>query len=579
MSYPTLEQYQEALQHPGTALTDPMLATGSIQSTGLGLPLVISGGFALTYKVKVANKQFAVRCFHREAKALESRYDAISRRLSALRSQYFLDFSYQSQGVRVLGKPYPLIRMAWAVGETLGEFLEASYGRKDRLAALRESLRKLAAFLETNGIAHGDIQPGNLMVSDEGRAVQLIDYDGMYLPELAKLGASELGHRNFQHPRRDSQHFDAKLDRFAFIQIDVALRALEGRSSLWTQTLSEADAILFRANDLVDPASSNAFQLVSGIPGLERDVQNFAGICRAGYSDVPSLQDFVGGRHVPPPGPVIRLGGPVGSLARAAYIAAFPVLDASRFDLFVNHIGQKVELIGRIVEVSPGFTARGKGKGRPYIFVNFGDWQTQNVKLSIWSDALATLGARPDESWVGSWVSVKGMVDPVYVHKVRKYQSTGITITTAHQIQRLDEAEAKYRLGAKVGSSTNASASASGATPSNKERLARFGDADSKVPYRTAPSRPPSAVPQSRNKQQLDQIRAKMGPTVQPPSGRTSPSGRSGPSTPNSGSPSVGGYGSQSSGHSRPPAQKSGTLRWWLGLIALVVLWAIFKKH
>src|SRR5271167_235657 len=101
MSYPTLEQYNEALQHPNLALVDPALKRGTIATTGLGLPLALCGGFALTYTISTAGKKYAVRCFHKQSNRLEERYSAISKRLKSLSSPYFLDFEFQQQGVRV----------------------------------------------------------------------------------------------------------------------------------------------------------------------------------------------------------------------------------------------------------------------------------------------------------------------------------------------------------------------------------------------------------------------------------------------------------------------------------------------
>ena len=76
MAYPSIQQYQEALQHPSTAFSDAALARGKIRSSGLGTPIVVSGGFALTYAVESSGTKYAVRCFHREAKGLERRYGA-----------------------------------------------------------------------------------------------------------------------------------------------------------------------------------------------------------------------------------------------------------------------------------------------------------------------------------------------------------------------------------------------------------------------------------------------------------------------------------------------------------------------
>jgi len=75
VGYPSLEQYQTALQHPEHVFTDPELKRGQIKVTGLGLPLVQCGGFALTYSVNVGAHRYAVRCFHKESKHLEDRYE------------------------------------------------------------------------------------------------------------------------------------------------------------------------------------------------------------------------------------------------------------------------------------------------------------------------------------------------------------------------------------------------------------------------------------------------------------------------------------------------------------------------
>ncbi|WP_416050277.1 serine/threonine protein kinase [Cupriavidus basilensis] len=577
MAYPTLEQYQEALQHPRVAFTDSELAAGFIQSTGLGLPLVISGGFALTYKVKAQNRQFAVRCFHKEAKGLERRYEAISRSLRALKSQYFLDFAYQPQGVRVLGKVHPLIRMEWASGETLGEFLESNYSDAAKIGALQSSLQALAVYLEQHGIAHGDIQSGNLMVSPDGKRVQLIDYDGMYVPEAAQLGASELGHRNFQHPGRTSQQFDAKLDRFSFIQLNLALRALRADPTLWSRTQSEADAVVFRANDYAAPSSSLAFDAVSRLPGLERDARNFSAVCRAGYAEVPTLSDFLAGQSVPQQIVVINVGR-VQSRDSTPYIGPYPVLDATSFEAFTRHVGQMVELVGRIVEVTPGLTKHGK---KPYIFINFADWRGRTAKLSIWSEALAKMAVKPDASWVGRWVSVKGMVDPVYVNKKLKYEHVGITISTAHQIQSIGEPEAKYRLGTGPNRAVGGAEIdvGGGARVTNGAMFDRMRDAQGTPPPRVTAST--TIQSGSANQQLLNQMRAKStggsaaaGPS--PSHNSPSPAHR----TANSNTPSsFGGYGSQSKHqHSGKSAKNSGWA-WWVWVIITFVIFVFVARH
>jgi hypothetical protein len=94
----------------------------------------------------------------------------------------------------------------------------------------------------------------------------------------------------------------------------------------------------------------------------------------------------------------------------------------------------------------------GRGRGKPYIFVNFGYWRGNIVKLTIWSEGLAQLSDWPDDRWVGRWVSVVGLVDAPYSgkHYDFHYTHVGITIDNPQQINVIAEIEASFRLGQKA---------------------------------------------------------------------------------------------------------------------------------
>lgn len=448
MSYPTLEQYNEAFQYPSLALSDPELKQGSIATTGLGLPLALCGGFALTYTIKAsAQKKYAVRCFHKQSNALEKRYSSISSRLKSLRSPYFVDFEFQPQGVRVAGKSFPIVKMAWASGTTLGEFLEQNYRNSSSLLNLGASLRSLAKYLESQGMAHGDIQPGNVMVANAGKTIQLIDYDGIFVEELRPLGSSELGHRNFQHPKRASSSWDASLDRFSFIGIDLAIRVLVSHPELWSRTRSDGDSILFKANDFADPSQSSIFHELFGRKNFSEEARNFAAICRSAFDKTPSLDDFLAKKNIPQVAITVANSNPV---APAQYLSAFRVLDATNYSICLASVGDKVELIGKIVEVKQDKARNGK----PYVFINFGPWQGEIVKVSIWSEGLNALAESPTASWVGKWVSVTGLMEPPYVSRKYKYSHLSISITQGSQLHLISEQEARFRL---TGSSTRSS--------------------------------------------------------------------------------------------------------------------------
>jgi serine/threonine protein kinase len=556
MTYPSLEQYQEALQHPRVALLDGDLKNGSIATSGLGLPKVMCGGFALTYTISVGAGKYAVRCFHKKSPDLEMRYKAVSSKLKALSSNYFLPFEFQPQGVQVQGAKFPIVKMAWAAGDTLGEFVSDNFRNGSALAALRESIVKLSSYLESQLIAHGDLQPGNLMVSQGGKLIQLIDYDGMFVPEIKQLGAAEIGHRNFQHPSRTGANFNASLDRFSFISLVVALKALERNPNLWDESQSDWDSFVFRASDFSDPASSKIFRKLISDPVSSNDAKSFASICLSGFDQVPTLADFLAGKGIPHRQFEIKSR----SVEPASYSSQYPVLSAADYHVFVKNIGNMVELVGKVVEVKHGTTKKG---GRSYIFVNFGPWQGSIVKLSIWPSALAKMKNAPSSSLVGSWISVVGLVEPVYASKKYRYSHIAIDISSQNQIRHISSEEARFRLAAK---SSNVAGLGKNQEVIERLRVQNPGLSPAIPPVTSVLSSQPSHSTNAAILQKIQNSQAKQSPpqsvvnqtVVNPPN-----------VTPRQSVPQ---------GSASNKKAKSGGIPWWVWIVGLWVLIAIFRR-
>lgn len=438
MAYPTMLEYQAALQNPGYCLEDGELKRGSVETSGMGLPLARSGGFALTYKVTVDGKYYALRCFHRQMSAIEERYDHIARELRRIHSPQFVTFRFLPAGIRIENAKYPIVAMEWIEGQTLGLFLGGNYRDAAAIRLLRDGFRSLAASLEAKNIAHGDIQCGNIMVPDV-QTLRLIDYDGMWVPGMRMGGGTELGHPHFQHPRRSADDFGPHADRFSFIALDLSLDALRAIPELYPRFSEGGETVIFKAKDLRDPHTSEVFRILWGDSNLRKPAEQLAELCLRPVADAPSLREFVGGNWgtatwvgplpvtTPPPIPT-------------GYIGAYHVLDAADYTAAIAQVGNKVELVGRIVEVKRGVAIT----GQPYVFVNFGHWRPRCVRLTIWSDGLRTFDAEPDAGWIGKWVSALGLVEPPYGR--RSYENVGIVVTHQSQVVFLTEQEALHRL-------------------------------------------------------------------------------------------------------------------------------------
>ena len=442
MSYPQITDYHEAIQHPAQAFIDPDLKQGAVAENNLGLPLVMSGGFALTYAVTTPHRKCAVRCFHREIPAIQQKYDATSKKLRSLAIGCFVDFDFQQSGISVRQRVFPIVRMDWVEGDTLGIWLDKNFNNPPALEKARTDFVGIARFLEREGIAHGDIQNGNVMVADG--EIKLIDYDGMFVPGMHPGNGSETGHRHFQHPGRRVSNFGPGMDRFSFIALDLSLRALIEDRSIYSKFREGGETIIFKANDFADPQNSEIFRRLLAMPKLKGQARSFAAICEAPLAAVPTLDEFLSGRNIPAAKAPINATLASATKPAAAYIPAYPVVDALNFSAALQRVGDRVELIGRIVEIKPGSRKQGKGRSKRYVFINFGSWRGNIVKISIWSDGLARLKEQPSAKWIGRWVSVTGLMDVPYETKLYKHLS--ITVQEEGQIQWLDDAQAGFRL-------------------------------------------------------------------------------------------------------------------------------------
>jgi hypothetical protein len=175
--------------------------------------------------------------------------------------------------------------------------------------------------------------------------------------------------------------------------------------------------------------------------------RHFAAICDAPLAAVPTLDDFLAGKNIPgAKTPIMTSPAPEAKPRVAAYIPAYPVVDALNFSAALQRVGDRVELIGRIVEIRRGSRKRGKGRTEHYVFINFGSWRGNIIKISIWSDGLAKLKEQPSKAWIGCWVSVTGLMDVPYESKRDGYKHLSITVQEDGQVQQLDETEAGFRV-------------------------------------------------------------------------------------------------------------------------------------
>ena len=291
-NWPSARYFTEAIQCPSICFAHPQLRNTLPAVDRLGMPLVTSGQFAYVYKLNSMNgdDNFAVRCFRGYLGDRDQRYRAIQTHLGNSPVSYLSDFTYAPEGILVSGLRFPILFMKWIEGPTLDVYISEMLHRPDVLLHLSEEWLRLLDALRTSGIAHGDLQHGNIIV--EHGQLRLVDHDGIFVPAMAGWTASEVGHQHYQHPRRTAAHFDSDLDNFSSLVIYLSLLSLAERPQLWQEHHDEN--LLFTKSDFADPAASELFSKIREIgPDHARFADVLANGATGSPDQVPSLLDLV----------------------------------------------------------------------------------------------------------------------------------------------------------------------------------------------------------------------------------------------------------------------------------------------
>ena len=291
MPWPTPQDYNEAVQNPLSAFPDAELKKGQVAVNNLGLPKPCSGAFAVVFKIKVSPRSWAVKCFTSEVLDQQQRYDAISKHLATARLQYTVPFTYLQTGIKIQGKPYPLLKMEWIQGDSLGAYVEKNLSNPTALHALADKWVKMVTALQAASVSHGDLQHGNVLVV--GGELRLIDYDGMFVPVLRGRKSHEIGHRNYQHPARAESDFGPQLDNFSAWVVYLSLVALALHPELWRKYSGGDECLFLRKEDFLAPSNSEVVRDLRNSPNNEIQAltELFVSFQKLSPLDVPAIDE------------------------------------------------------------------------------------------------------------------------------------------------------------------------------------------------------------------------------------------------------------------------------------------------
>jgi hypothetical protein len=435
MLWPAPQEYNDSVLHPNYHFFDPDLkiSTPEIDPIRKIRAAVYSGGFVTAFRLtnEVTKKQWAVRCFNQEIPLLSERYKKISQFIQDTKLEYFVNTEYQEKGILVKDKVFPIVKMDWVEGGTLGDYISDNYLDSQKLINLSIKFKKLVQNLEDHNIAHGDLQNRNIIVYNEN--LSLIDYDSLYIPTLndPKYNSNIPGQRNFQHPRRTQNDYDERLDRFSSIIIYYSLIAIAKNPKIWEEY---DEQIIFEREDYIEPNNSYKFKLIQDtIPDFVNIIKKLISVCINPYEKIPSLKEFDELRYVPQ---IIPIESNIAELKP-------DIIQASDIQTLLQRLDLMVEVEGEIVYSR---FHNQDSRGKPFQFLYF-ESKTRNISLnlvffyeSIQKFEKAKININ---SYVYKKIRVNGVVEK-HLDKNSK-ERINITINKPLQIKILEEGKSKTK--------------------------------------------------------------------------------------------------------------------------------------
>ncbi len=271
--WPNTTQYKRALLRPDLAFHDPELRAVELDRDAMGTPASVEGQSAVVFFGRIAEQRITVRCLKRPVAFGERRYASLREVLAEWPQSPFAAVDWQSNGVLVAGRRWPIVRMDHVQGTSMRQYITRSLSAtdnsvSDQMVALSQRWCALAEELHKHRIAHSDLQQDNVRVLDDG-TLRLIDLDAVWAPPLAQMPPKEVGHRHFQHPERlRTGHWDAAVDTFSALVIHLSLRAIAADPALWDDYHNDEN-LIFTDADFENPGRTEIWARLAASRDLE----------------------------------------------------------------------------------------------------------------------------------------------------------------------------------------------------------------------------------------------------------------------------------------------------------------------
>lgn len=285
---PSCTDYITAIETP-QLLKAEKLRGGNVTYKN-GKTIRYAGGFCVVFPfIQKDGTKVAVRCWTAHVPDAEKRSNFIAKRITESKLPYFVGFEYIQLGLATSLGVYPVILMDWVDAKPLKEYLKLHINDSNCLASLASEFKTMVSDLHKVDFSHGDLQHGNIMVSEDGH-ISLVDYDSMYVPGLDGVTDEIKGLEGYQHPARIKlKHLSPKTDYFSELIIYTSILALSKYPKLWEELeIEDTETLVFSQYDINVPYKSNVFRKLKSDPDLSNCIQAIEDALK--IDDIESLQ-------------------------------------------------------------------------------------------------------------------------------------------------------------------------------------------------------------------------------------------------------------------------------------------------
>lgn len=259
---PSISEILDSVSVPAL-IKDDVIRNGNFEKSSRGT-IYYSGGFTVVFPVYANGQKWAFRCWHTEMGNVQERFKVISDYINQLDSSYFCNFYYCDSGLIVDGKVFPTTRMDWVNGKTINQYIIENANNKELMLSLADKFLAMTDSLHKHHMAHGDLQHGNIIITDSGD-IKLVDYDSLFVPGLEGKSDIIIGKAEYQHPKRKQVKITSeKIDYFSELVIYLSILAIAHKPSI-IRDFSIEDSLLFQSSDWNDFERSPIYTTLKSI--------------------------------------------------------------------------------------------------------------------------------------------------------------------------------------------------------------------------------------------------------------------------------------------------------------------------